>query len=244
MGPHWGWDSGSVGTRSSLRAISPSPNGVGCWWGCGNRAGPGGPVGPSSAQPRARSCRPGVRPTGSHPASLSSTTASESDPSPAGPRATPCPQKSPGSTPGVVTFRGQYTGGCQQRSVHGAEGGCPRVGVPGRAHAGFWQGRGTRRGCRGPPQHPEKSRAPRGAPGATGARHHQVSDPGSSPQPLLGFTNGPANDFNSLTRGLGMGLTPVPLGWTPLPWGALLAAGCSRWRPRSSGNVSPALSFS
>lgn len=120
----------------------------------------------------------------------------------------------------------------------------PVLGFPAALTLGFGRDAGTRRGCRGPPQHPEKSRAPRGAPGATGARHHQVSDPGSSPQPLLGFTNGPANDFNSLTRGLGMGLTPVPLGWTPLPWGALLAAGCSRWRPRSSGNVSPALSFS
>ncbi|KAM6372448.1 LOW QUALITY PROTEIN: microtubule organization protein AKNA [Pluvialis apricaria] len=53
---------------------------------------------------------PGHGPTGSHLASLSSTTASESDPSPAGPRAAPSPQKSPGSTPGAVTFRGQYTG--------------------------------------------------------------------------------------------------------------------------------------
>ncbi|XP_072739571.1 microtubule organization protein AKNA [Ciconia boyciana] len=35
---------------------------------------------------------------------------SESDPSPAGPQATPSPRKSPGNLPGAVTFRGQYTG--------------------------------------------------------------------------------------------------------------------------------------
>ncbi|XP_052670594.1 LOW QUALITY PROTEIN: microtubule organization protein AKNA [Harpia harpyja] len=87
---------------------------------------------------------------------------SESDPSPAGPRATPSPQKSPGSTPGVVTFRGQYTGACQQRSVPGAEDGCPRVGVPGRAHAGFWQGRGYQAGM------PRATAAPREEPGTPG----------------------------------------------------------------------------
>ncbi|KAM6117406.1 LOW QUALITY PROTEIN: microtubule organization protein AKNA [Phoenicopterus ruber ruber] len=52
----------------------------------------------------------GLEPTGSHPTSLSSITASESDPSPIGPQATPSPRKSPGSPPGAVTFRGQYTG--------------------------------------------------------------------------------------------------------------------------------------
>lgn len=69
----------------------------------------------------------------------------------------------------------------------GAEGGHPRLGDPGRAHAGLWQGHGTRRGHRVPPRQPERSRAPRGVPDVTGAGWHQVS----GPQPLAAFPTTP-----------------------------------------------------
>ena len=189
--PRWGWR-GQRGTRSSLHTASPSPNGVGCWWGCGTM-GTGqvlvAPWDPAALSPGPDPANLGLGPTRSHPASLSSATASESDPLPTRPRATPSLRKSPGSPPGAVTFRGQYTGGCQQRLVLETEGGHPHVGVPGHAHAGFWQGHGTRRGCRAPPRHPEKSQAPQGVPGAAGAGRRRVSGPGSSPQPLLAFPN-------------------------------------------------------
>lgn len=53
---------GTVGACSSLHAVSPCPDRAGCWWGLwdhGDRAGPGGPVGPSTAQ--SRSCRSGAQ---------------------------------------------------------------------------------------------------------------------------------------------------------------------------------------
>ncbi|KAM6047756.1 microtubule organization protein AKNA isoform 2-T2 [Chlamydotis macqueenii] len=69
---------------------------------------------------------------------------SESDPSPARPRATPSPRKSPGSPPGAVTFRGQYTGTRYQAGTpraapapRGEPGtpGCPRCRGSGTASA-------------------------------------------------------------------------------------------------------------
>ena len=179
-----GWDGGdSRDTLPPARCV-PVPRRSGVLVGCGDRGGAGGPLGPS---PGPDPADPGLAPTGSHPSSLFSAAASESDPSSARPRATHSTQETPGSPPGAVTFRGQYTGGCQRR--WGAGGGHPSAGVPGRAHAGFWQGRGTRRGCHASPRPPEQSRAPRGAPGVAGAGRRRVSGPGSSPQPLLAFPN-------------------------------------------------------
>ncbi|NXJ88446.1 AKNA factor, partial [Corythaixoides concolor] len=91
---------------------------------------------------------------------------SESDPSPAGPRATPSPRKSSGSPPGVVTFRGQYTGTRYQvgtprtapapREEPGTLG-CPQCHGSRTRSAGFWAGDAT-----GQPQHstPRRTRCP------------------------------------------------------------------------------------
>lgn len=89
------WSCSTVGTRS--------------WWSHG----------PLSAQPRAGLAGLELGPSASHPASLSSAAASESEPSPAGPRAPPALRKHLGKPPGAVTFRGQFTGGCWWRSVLG-----------------------------------------------------------------------------------------------------------------------------
>ncbi|XP_049688428.1 microtubule organization protein AKNA isoform X1 [Accipiter gentilis] len=121
--------------------------------------------------------------------------ASESDPSPAGPRATPCPQKSPGSTPGVVTFRGQYTGTRYQAGMPRATPapreepgtpGCPRCHGSKTSSAGFGAGDAARQ-----PQHstPRRTRcpacrAPMGppAPGSRdGATHAERGPGGTSP---------------------------------------------------------------
>lgn len=85
------WGCRTVGTRS--------------WWSHG----------PLSAQPSAGPAGLELGPRGSQPPSLSS----ESEPSPAGPRAPPALRKSLGQPPGAVTFRGQYTGTCWWRSVVG-----------------------------------------------------------------------------------------------------------------------------
>ncbi|KAM6237820.1 LOW QUALITY PROTEIN: microtubule organization protein AKNA [Spheniscus humboldti] len=91
---------------------------------------------------------------------------SESDPSPAGPRATPSPRKSPGSPPGAVTFRGQYTGTQYQVGTPRAASapreepatpGCPRCHGSRTPSAGSWVGDAVRQ-----PQHstPRRMRCP------------------------------------------------------------------------------------
>ncbi|KAM9256735.1 LOW QUALITY PROTEIN: microtubule organization protein AKNA [Cariama cristata] len=108
----------------------------------------------------------GLGPPGSHPASLSSATASESDPSPLGPRSTPSPRKSPGTPPGVVTFRGQYTGTRYQAGMPRTAPapreepdtpGCPQCCGSRTRSAGFGMGDATRQ-----PQHstPRRTRCP------------------------------------------------------------------------------------
>ncbi|KAM9271274.1 microtubule organization protein AKNA [Morus bassanus] len=133
-------------------------------------------------------------PTGIPPASLSSTTASESDPSPAGPRATPSLRKSPGSPPSAVTLRGQYTGTWYQAGTPRAapapreEPGiqrCPRC-HGSRTQAGSWVSDAARQ-----PQHstPKRTRcptcrAPMGPPapsGRDGATHAERGPTGTSP---------------------------------------------------------------
>ncbi|KAM6336926.1 LOW QUALITY PROTEIN: microtubule organization protein AKNA [Alca torda] len=137
----------------------------------------------------------GHGPSGSHPASLSSAAASESDPSPAGPRALPSPRNSPGSPPGAVTFRGQYTGtrypvGTPRappapREEPGAPG-CPRCRGNGMPSASSRVGDAT-----GPPRHstPRRTRcptcrAPTGAPASgdrDGATQAERGPGGTSP---------------------------------------------------------------
>ncbi|NXA08448.1 AKNA factor, partial [Sapayoa aenigma] len=77
---------------------------------------------------------------------------SESDPSPAGPRAPPSLQKNPGSPLGAVTFRGQYTGTRYQvgtpraapapREKPGTPG-CPQCRRSRTSSGGFWGGDAT-----------------------------------------------------------------------------------------------------
>ncbi|KAM6110342.1 LOW QUALITY PROTEIN: microtubule organization protein AKNA [Pterocles gutturalis] len=181
----------------------------------------------------------GLGPTGSHPLSLSSATASKSDPSPTAPRATPSPRKSPGSTPGTVTFQGQYTGTRYQ-------GGTPRAaqapreepGTPGcpRCHRS-----GTSASSRGDdaagqpqqspqPQHstPRRTRcptcrAPMGAPTPSGrdrATHAErgpgdTSPPGSRTAPRTEKLEQPRLWYLGATPGATTAaiscLAPVPL---------------------------------
>ncbi|XP_064027010.1 microtubule organization protein AKNA [Pogoniulus pusillus] len=96
---------GTAGTRCSLHTLSPHAER--CWGCCGTTETMQVLLAPWA--PAALSPDP-ADPTGSHPASLSSATTSKLDPSCAGPRTTPSPRKAP---PGPVSFRGQYTGGCQ-----------------------------------------------------------------------------------------------------------------------------------
>ncbi|OPJ67903.1 AT-hook-containing transcription factor isoform A [Patagioenas fasciata monilis] len=106
-------------------------------------------------------------------------TTSKSDPPSAGAQATPSPQKSPENSPGVVTFRGQYTGTRYQAvTPHAAPAPreesdtqeCPRCHRSGTPSAGSWAGDAVR-----PPRHstPRRThcatcRAPMGAPAPDG----------------------------------------------------------------------------
>ncbi|XP_039939541.2 LOW QUALITY PROTEIN: microtubule organization protein AKNA [Hirundo rustica] len=134
-------------------------------------------------------------PSASHPASLSSAAASESEPSPAGPRAPPALRKRLGKPPGAVTFRGQYTGTWYQAGTPRATpapreepgtSGCPRCHKGRMASAGFGGGDAPRQ-----PQHstPRRTscptcRAPMG-PSAAGsgdtATHAERGPAGSCP---------------------------------------------------------------
>ncbi|NXM66934.1 AKNA factor, partial [Serilophus lunatus] len=91
---------------------------------------------------------------------------SESDPSPAGPRAPPSLQKHPGSPPGGVTFRGQYTGTRYQTGTPRAAPapreepgtpGCPRCRRSRTSSGLFWGGDAPQQ-----PQHstPRRARCP------------------------------------------------------------------------------------
>ncbi|NXF75094.1 AKNA factor, partial [Sclerurus mexicanus] len=91
---------------------------------------------------------------------------SESDPSPARPRAPPSLQKHPGSPPGAVTFRGQYTGTRYRAGTPRAAPaprdepgtlGCPRCHRSRTSSAGFQVGDATQQ-----PQHstPRRTRCP------------------------------------------------------------------------------------
>ncbi|XP_035747918.1 LOW QUALITY PROTEIN: microtubule organization protein AKNA [Egretta garzetta] len=119
---------------------------------------------------------------------------SESDPSPARPQGTLSPQKSPGSPPGAMTFRGQYTGTRYQagrlRNAPAPQEesgtlGCPRCHGSRTPSAGSWVGDATRQ-----PQHstPRRTRcptcqAPMGAPapsGRDGATHAERDPAGTS----------------------------------------------------------------
>ncbi|XP_039239671.1 microtubule organization protein AKNA [Pipra filicauda] len=121
---------------------------------------------------------------------------SESDPSPAGPRARPSLRKHPGSPPGAVTFRGQYTGTRYQggtpraapapREEPGTPG-CPRCRRSGTSSGGFWVGDATQQ-----PQHstPRRTRcptcrAPLGppVPGSRDRATHAERGPGATSSP-------------------------------------------------------------
>ncbi|XP_017684685.1 PREDICTED: AT-hook-containing transcription factor [Lepidothrix coronata] len=121
---------------------------------------------------------------------------SESDPSPAGPRARPSLRKHPGSPPGAVTFRGQYTGTRYQggtpraapapREEPGTPG-CPRCHRSGTSSGGFWEGDATQQ-----PQHstPRRTRcptcrAPLGppVPGSRDRTTHAERGPGATSSP-------------------------------------------------------------
>ncbi|XP_075628411.1 microtubule organization protein AKNA [Balearica regulorum gibbericeps] len=121
--------------------------------------------------------------------------ASEPDPLPAGPRTTPSPQKSPGSPPGAVPFRGQHTGtryravtprtAAAPREEPGTSG-CPRCRGSRTASAGSWAGDAARE-----PRHstPRRTRcpacqAPVGPPAPDsrdGAAHAERGPGGTSP---------------------------------------------------------------
>ncbi|XP_056207959.1 microtubule organization protein AKNA [Falco biarmicus] len=189
------WDPAEVGMEGTVGTCSPlctaSSSGVG---GCGT-TGTGqvlvSPWDPAVLSPRPDPADPGLGPTGSHPASLSSA----SDPSPSGPQAAPSPRKSPGSPPGVVTFRGQYTGTWYQAVMPPTAPapqeklgtpGCPRCHGSRTLSAGFKAGNAARQ-----PQHstPRRTRcptcqAPMGAPASSsrdGATHAEPGPTGTSP---------------------------------------------------------------
>lgn len=131
-------------------------------------------------------------PSRSHPAALSSATASESEPSPAGPRAPPSLRKHLGK----VTFRGQYTGTRYQAGTPRATpapreepgtSGCPQCHRGRTASAGFGAGDVPRQ-----PQHstPRRTscptcRAPMGpsVPGSRDRATHAERGPGGSCPP-------------------------------------------------------------
>ncbi|NXQ24570.1 AKNA factor, partial [Alaudala cheleensis] len=122
--------------------------------------------------------------------------ASESEPSPAGPRAPPALRKHLGKPPGAVTFRGQYTGTRYQagtpRATPAPRGepdtsGCPRCHRSRMASAGFGGADAPRQ-----PQHstPRRTscptcRAPMGppAPGSSDRATHAERGPGGSCPP-------------------------------------------------------------
>lgn len=107
---------------------------------------------------------------------------------------TPRPAEAPWEAPGAGDIPGTARRWVLVAVGGGAVGGRPHPGDPGQAHAGVWQGHGTRQGHHVPPRHPEKSRAPRGVPDVTGAGWHQVSDP--RPLPAFPTTLTGANDLN------------------------------------------------
>ncbi|KAM6192921.1 microtubule organization protein AKNA [Sarcoramphus papa] len=175
----------------------------------------------------------GLGPPGSHPASLSSATASESDPLPARPRATPSVRKSTGSPLGAVTFRGQYTGTRYQagmprtapapRDEPGTPG-CPRCRGSRTPSAGFWASDAVRQ-----PQHstPRRTRcptcrAPMGPPAPSsrdGATHAEcgpsvMSPPGSRVGPRAEKPEQPGPWYLAASPGAAAAigcLAPVPL---------------------------------
>ncbi|KAM4647200.1 microtubule organization protein AKNA [Amazona ochrocephala] len=136
--------------------------------------------------------------TGSHPASLSFTPASESDPSPPGARVTPSPWKTPGSPPDAVAFWGQHTGTRYQAGVprastaHREE---PRTPECPRCRQSRTPSAGQAGDAARQPQHstPRRTccpacRAPMGAPSSDGATHAEhgpgaTSSPGSHTGP-------------------------------------------------------------
>ncbi|XP_064325178.1 microtubule organization protein AKNA [Phalacrocorax carbo] len=156
---------------------------------------------------------------------------SESDPSPAGPRATPYPWKSPRSPLGAVTFRGQYTGTWYQARVPRAAPApqeepvtqrCPRC-RGSKPPAGSWVGDATRQ-----PQHstPKRTRcptcrAPTGPPppsGRDGAAHERgptgTSTPGSRLGPRAEKPEQPGLWYLAASPGAAAAigcLAPVPL---------------------------------
>ncbi|XP_051492800.1 microtubule organization protein AKNA [Apus apus] len=187
--------------------------------------------GRSASLPRDRAPRDpngGLRPTGSHPASLSSAPASGSDPSPTRPRATPSRQKSPGGPPGVVTFRGQYTGTRYQAGMpRTAPAPQEELGTPGcpQCHRtpsrGSWVGDAARQ-----PWHstPRKTRcptcqasmsapAPSGRDGATHAERGPRSTfpPGSHVGPHAEKPEQPGLWYFAASPGATSCLAPVPL---------------------------------
>ncbi|XP_066057675.1 microtubule organization protein AKNA isoform X1 [Chamaea fasciata] len=128
-------------------------------------------------------------PSRSHPASLSSAAASESEPSPAGPRAPPALRKHLGKPPGAVAFRGQYTGTRYQAGTPRATpalreepgtSGCPRCHRGRMASAGFGGGDAPRQ-----PQHstPRRTSCPtcRAPMGPSAPATHERGPGGSCP---------------------------------------------------------------
>ncbi|XP_068270003.1 microtubule organization protein AKNA [Nyctibius grandis] len=121
--------------------------------------------------------------------------ASRGDPSPAGPRATPSPRKSPGSPPGAVTFRGQYTGTRYQAGTphtmpapQGETGtpGCTRCRGSRTSLDDSWAGDATRQPRHSTPRRTRcpTCRAPVGAPAPgsrDGATHAEPGPAGTSP---------------------------------------------------------------
>ncbi|KAM7033971.1 LOW QUALITY PROTEIN: microtubule organization protein AKNA [Acridotheres tristis] len=131
-------------------------------------------------------------PRGSQPPSLSS----ESEPSPAGPRAPPALRKSLGQPPGAVTFRGQYTGTRYQAGTPRATpapreepgtSGCPRCHRDRTASAGSGGGDVPRQPQHSTPRRPScpTCRAPTGpsAPGSRDRATHAERGPGGSCPP-------------------------------------------------------------
>ncbi|KAM6316023.1 microtubule organization protein AKNA [Podargus strigoides] len=168
-----------------------------------------------------------ARPCRSHPTSLSSAAASESDPSPARPRAIPSLHKSPGSAPGTVTSRGQYTGTRYQMGAPREEPSTPRCpqchgsGTPPAASS--WAGDATRQPRHSTPRkmHCPTCRAPMGppTPGGRDAATHEhapsdTSSPGSSVGPQAEKPEQPGLWYLAASPGATAAigcLAPVPL---------------------------------
>ncbi|XP_053852761.1 microtubule organization protein AKNA [Vidua macroura] len=159
--------------------------------------------------------------SGCHPASLSSAAASESEPSPARPRAPPALRKPLGKPPGAVTFRGQYTGTRYQAGTPRATpapreepgtSGCPQCHRGRMASAAFGGGDTPRQ-----PQHstPRRTSCPTcRAPSAAGSRDtatHAEHGPGGSCPPGAEKPEQPGIWYLAATPAATVCLAPVPL---------------------------------